>query len=63
MSSVLHFLTTSHQDMMFSESYSQRENNLSLEELQCMKKMFMATHEVNNLVPAWAESGSCASLP
>ncbi|CAG2200717.1 unnamed protein product [Mytilus edulis] len=32
MSSVLHFLTPTHQDMMFTERYNQREDNLSLEE-------------------------------
>lgn len=59
-----HFFTPSHQDIrMFTERYSQRENNLSLAELQYMKRLFMATPKVNNLVPAGAESGSFASLP
>lgn len=48
MSSVLHFLTPLHQDMLFSARYSQRENKFSLEELQYMKRLFMATPEVNN---------------
>ncbi|CAG2190980.1 unnamed protein product [Mytilus edulis] len=62
MSSVLHFLTPTHQDMMFTERYNQREDNLSLEVLQHMNKLFMASPVVSNLVPAGAESSSPASV-
>ncbi|CAG2245982.1 unnamed protein product [Mytilus edulis] len=62
MSSVLHFLTPTHQDMMFTERYNQREDNLSLEVLQHMNKLFMASPVVSNLVPAGAESSSSASV-
>ncbi|CAC5405749.1 recQ [Mytilus coruscus] len=48
---------------MFTEKYSKREDNLSLEVLHNMNKMFLATTVKDNLVPAGAESGSCASLP
>ncbi|CAG2232012.1 unnamed protein product [Mytilus edulis] len=62
MSSVLHFLTPTHQDMMFTEKYIQRENNLSLEVLQEMNKLFMASPVVSDLVPAGAESSSPAPV-
>ncbi|CAG2241401.1 unnamed protein product [Mytilus edulis] len=62
MSSVLHFLTPTHQDMMFTEKYIQWENNLSLEVLQEMNKLFMASPVVSDLVPAGAESSSPAPV-
>lgn len=61
MSSILHFLTPSHQDLRFPERYN-REDNLSLEVLQRMSSIFLTTYRTvtDKLVSAGAESGSCA---